>query len=140
MPLSLNSRMTVTSFWPFFWAFWNSIILLSPSIVTVVLHVLPSVVVSSTGTPWNKKKYKKKKMQMQMQMQMQISHFFSRFAGLEIRLVVDWNFSKDLVDLIDYWFGWSGWLHFGYWRKLGKFWEKLTWLPLWELSWLAYAN
>ncbi len=52
MPLSVNSRMTFTSFWPAFVAFCVVISLLSPSFSTVVVHCLPSVVVSSNGTPY----------------------------------------------------------------------------------------
>ena len=50
IPLSENSRITVTFFFPS-WAICFVTNLLSPSLVTVVLHLRPSVVVSSNSFP-----------------------------------------------------------------------------------------
>merc|ERR1719167_206524 len=53
IPSSENSRITLTDFFPASVAFWSVIIVL-PSMVTVVVHFLPSAVVSSKGFPTSK--------------------------------------------------------------------------------------
>ena len=58
MPASVNLRITLTSFWPFFWAFCM-VIMVSPSLVTVVLHSRPSAVFSSNSTPFKKFRHEK---------------------------------------------------------------------------------
>merc|ERR1712020_817419 len=53
IPSSENSRITLTDFFPGSLAFWSVTIVL-PSMLTVVVHFLPSVVVSSKAFPTSK--------------------------------------------------------------------------------------